>query len=630
VPGVAFKGRVHGGQNPISGAHVYLYAVSGNGYGGASTSLLTSAGNTTMDGGGHYYVTTDTNGNFTITGDYTCGSPSHYYVYSTGGDPGSGANSAATLMASLGSCTLPNFASTFVVVNEVSTIATAYAFAGYAASGTQISSPETAAAGKAVNYASFTVTNLEALSTGEALATTPVANGGNGTVPQDEINTLANILAACVNSTGPTSTQCTTLFNNAENGTTPATDTATAAINIAHNPGANINNLFGLQTGSTPFQPDLPGQPSDFTIAISFTGGGIDGPVSLAVDGAGNVWVANSTNATVSEINGGTGAAISSAAGYTGGAGDITAPVSIAIDPSGNAWVVNLEVETFNGVNFTVVSPSSVSELTSSGEGATGSPFTGGGLLSNTNYGNGVSPRDIAFDASGNAWIANVTDSVTELNGTTGAAISPATTGFVVSPSTANPSGVAVDSAGHLWVSGFLQPYVYEMDVSNGSQVGTSTGGVGTMQEPYSIAIDASNNLWLPNYFDSNTLVGDTVSKLTSLTVGNVYGAGGLADPSGIAVDGAGNAWVAGGGGALVELNNSGSAVSPSTGYTSSALGSAYDVAVDGSGNVWVANLLEPVTFATGVNIVEFVGAATPVVTPLSVAVKNSTIGARP
>ena len=631
VPGTAFKGMVHGGQNPIQGAHVYLYAINNVGYGGTSLSLLTSASNTTKDVNNNYYVTTDANGNFTITGDYTCGSPSHYYVYAIGGNSGSGANSAAGLMASLGSCSVPNFSSLFVDVNEVSTIATAYAFAGYAADATHISSSNNAQAGKAVNNASFTVANLETLSTGVALATTPA---GNGTVPQSEINTLANILAACVNSSGPTSATCTTLLGNAKNGSLTPTDTATAAINIAHNPGANIANLYGLQTGSAPFEPMLSAQPNDFTIALSFTGGGIDGPVGLAIDGSGDVWLANSTNATVSELNGGTGADISPAGGYTGGSGDITAPFAIAIDPSGNAWVANSEVATFNGVTVTVVSPSSVSELTSSGAGVTGSPFTDGGLdLSNSN---GTSPRDIAFDANGNAWIANINGTLTELNGSTGAVLSsPAATGFPISPSGQNPSGVAVDSAGHVWVGGFLQNYVYEMDVSNGSQVGTSTAGVGSLYEPFSIAIDASNNLWLPNYScDFNNpscdLAGTTVSELTSLTAGNLYSPGGLSDPSGIAIDGGGNVWVASGIGDVVEMNNSGATVSPSAGYTSSALGSVYDVAVDGSGNVWAANLLEPVTFASGTNAVEFVGAAVPVVTPLSVAVKNSTIGAKP
>jgi len=616
---VAFKGTVHGGQNPIQGAHVYLYAVNGVGYGGASLSVLTSASNTTKDVNNYYYVTTDTNGNFTITGDYTCGSPSHYYLYAIGGNSGSGANSAAGLMASLGSCTLPNFSSLFVNVNEVSTVAMAYAFAGYAADATHISSSANAQAGKAVNTASFTVANLETLSTGVALATTPA---GNGTVPQIEINTLANILAACVNSTGPSSTGCTTLFSNAKNGSTAPTDTATAAINIAHNPGANIANLYGLQTGSTSFQPDLSAAPNDFTVALSFTGGGINSPFSLAVDGSGNVWMVNGNN-SVSEINGGTGAPISPAGGYTGNG--LTNPFSIAIDPSGNAWVANVYLST---------APSTVSEFTSTGGTATGSPFSAGGL-SNENSFNALSPRDVAFDASGNVWIANLSGTVTELNGTTGAAISGSP--FSVSASMVSPSGVAVDSDGHVWVSGFNSDTLYEMAVSNGAVLGTAAAGSGGMQQPYSIAIDASNDVWLPDQYDSQSLVGYQVSEFTSVTSGSAFGGGGILGPDGVAIDGGGNVWIcneipinpqtsAG----LTEMNNSGAAVSPSNGYISSNIGGAGDVGVDPSGDVWVANAVEPVTYEAGVNVVEFVGAAVPVVTPVSVAVKNSTIGARP
>lgn len=84
-----------------------------------------------------------------------------------------------------------------------------------------------------------TASSLASLSTGVALATTP---GGNGTVPQTEINTLANVLARCINSTGPAFASCATLFSDAKSGgtsgTTP-TDTATAAINMAHNPASN-------------------------------------------------------------------------------------------------------------------------------------------------------------------------------------------------------------------------------------------------------------------------------------------------------------------------------------------------------------------------------------------------------
>ena len=46
VPGAALHGMVHGGQQPIVGAHVYLYAANTTGYGNAAVSLLQSAGGT--------------------------------------------------------------------------------------------------------------------------------------------------------------------------------------------------------------------------------------------------------------------------------------------------------------------------------------------------------------------------------------------------------------------------------------------------------------------------------------------------------------------------------------------------------------------------------------------------------
>ncbi len=220
IPGTALHGSVHGGQNPIVGAHVYLYAINTAGYGGpgiapsstnASLSLLRNFTGTAEDTNGNYYVTTDPYGNFTITGDYSC--PSNYphtYFYASSGDPGlgSGVNTAITLLAPAQACNT----STPTDINEVSTIATAFAYAGYASDPLHISSSNTLLAATGLTNAANTLANLETASTGAALATTAA---GNGTVPQTEINTLANILAACVNSTGPSSTQCTTLFSNA-------------------------------------------------------------------------------------------------------------------------------------------------------------------------------------------------------------------------------------------------------------------------------------------------------------------------------------------------------------------------------------------------------------------------------
>ena len=156
VQGAILRGIVHGGQSPISGAHVYLFAMPNNGYwagpgipassNNASISLLNSsvlsqspAGG--QDANGNYYVTTDSGGNFTITNDYTC--PNTYegtsYLYSVGGNPGLAPgtnNAAATLLAGVDGCN----ASSYRVVNEVSTVAAIYAFAGFITDPTHVSS----------------------------------------------------------------------------------------------------------------------------------------------------------------------------------------------------------------------------------------------------------------------------------------------------------------------------------------------------------------------------------------------------------------------------------------------------------------------------------------------------------
>jgi hypothetical protein len=177
-------------------------------------------------------------------------------------------------MAALGTCGSLSSAP-YVVINEISTIATAYSIAGFATDSTHVSSSSSPlATATDVPNAFATVTNLESLGRGVALPTTP---DGNGVVPQATIDTLADILGACVNSAGPTSTPCTTLFANATNGNSQPLETATAAINIAHNPGCEYGDALRTAADDLPFQPTLLFQPNDFTIAITYTGGGLDG-----------------------------------------------------------------------------------------------------------------------------------------------------------------------------------------------------------------------------------------------------------------------------------------------------------------------------------------------------------------
>lgn len=598
IQGAALHGRVHGGQQPIVGASVYLYAANTTGYAGpgiaasgtnASVSLLNSSGsNTQKDSNGNYYVATDSNGNFAITGDYTCpNTNSQVYIYSVGGNPGAGTNSAAGLLAGLGSCsTLLSAGASFpfIFVDEVSTIATAYSIAGFATDATHISSSGSTLAQTDIANAFATITNLETLSTGAALTTTPA---GNGTVPQVETNMLANVLAACVNSNGavsvgPPASSCYTLFSNAlsggSTGATP-TDTATAAVNIAHNPSVNISNLFGLATPAAPFQPGLIVLPNDFTLAINYSGGGVDDPYLIAIDSSGNVWTSNYNPSTISELSR-NGAAISPSTGFTGGG--LKFPKGIAIDGSGDVWLTNTQ-------------SNPISEFNSEGTAMSASGYSGGGLSG---------PRLLAVDKYGDIWV--VGGSGLSIFNSSGEAVngSSAITGGGLD----FPFGIAIDVSGDIWVSDDGN----DDRVSEFSSVGTPISGssgfnASGADNPCCIAIDPSGNVWTTsgtlNEFNSS---GVAVS-------GSGYTGGGLNYPAYLAIDPSGNVLVTNNNGnSISEFNSSGAAITGSSGYisTNSALNYPVGIAIDGSGNVWVAD-------SGGSSITEFVGLASPVVTPI-------------
>jgi sugar lactone lactonase YvrE len=581
------RGRVHGGQNPISGAKVYLYAANITGYGNASVSLLKSATGTTKDANNNYYVSTASDGSFGITGDYTCPTAaSQVYLYAVGGNPGGGTNSNAGLLAALGTCPASGVLSSslYVVVNEISTVATAYAMAGYATDATHVSSSGAALANTGIANAFATTANLEDLGTGVALATTP-APASNGTVPQIEINTLADILAACINSASPTFTACSTLFSNARNGGARPTDTATAAINIAHNPGANVSTLYGLlpATGA-PFVPTLTAAPNDFTIAVNFTGGGVYFPRGIAIDASGNVWTVSNAQSSLSEL-GPNGVPNANSPFTTGG---LSGPNGIAIDASSNVWVTN---QTGN----------SISEFDSTGTANGSSPFTVGGL---------TAPNWIAIGATGNVWASN-TASITGLT-SAGAALtgSPFTTGGL-----SGPQGIAIDTAGNVWVANKTGNTLSEFS-STGTANGSSPFSGGGLNQPFGIAIDASGNSWLA---DSGIYYLSEFDSTGTASGNSPISGGGMANPEGIAIDGAGNVWAANfGGTGISEFSSSGTAKSGTGGFTAgpNLTEEPYGIAIDGSGNVWV-------TGYGGGTITEFVGAASPVVTPIVANLKT-------
>jgi hypothetical protein len=605
--GAAIKGVVHGGQSPIVGAHVYLYAVNNTGYAGPgiaasttnqSVSLLNSnVMNQTppggQDGSGNWYATTDSNGNFTISGDYTCPAATpDTYLLATGGSPGGTGSSDSAIVLYAGvtdRCTDAGYSSIYAVVNEVSTVAAAYAGAGFATDPYHVSTSSTALAARAVDDAYGGLVNLETLGTGVAVSTT---YGGNGIAPQAEINTLANILAACVNSTGSSSTQCTTLFDDAPNGATMPTDTGTAILNIAHNPGANISGptgLYSLSTANPPFGPALTSIPNDFTVAISYTGGGLNGPYAVAVDASDDILVTNyGTNpGSISAFNP-LGVPVSSTAVSGNG---IAAANGIAIDGNGYIWVASTE-------------PDALSSFDS----------TGTAVANVTTDLNAV--RGIAVDGSNNVWVTNSgNNSVTEFSNSSG---TPSTvTGDPFGTSVLDdPFGVAIDIHGNAWVTNRAGTWDLVKFSSSGSASSPYTGG--GLGQPVFISFDPSGNAWVTDIYNTNDPNDAALSVFNSsgsavTGVDGYYGSG-LYGPWGTAIDSNGNVFVADLDDNISEFNSFGTAVSPASGYLSSSLKSPYFLAIDGSGNLWVPNYGN----GAGNSITEFVGIAAPVVTPIA------------
>jgi streptogramin lyase len=219
-----------------------------------------------------------------------------------------------------------------------------------------------------------------------------------------------------------------------------------------------------------------------------YTVGGLNGPVSIAMDSGGNAWVANLVGNSVTEIGpAGTAVKTSLSAGST-----ISGPSGIALDSSGNVYVAN----SGNG---------NVVKLTNStGAAAVGSPLTDVALQGTT---------AVAVDGSGNAWATG---------STTGSAIAGAVSQFSSSGTPASdspltngglalPVGVAI-SGTNAWVTnGGTSGSLSQLQLSQTAPL-SPAAGLGSLSSPAGVAIDPSGDIWTANSGDN------TVSVFIGLT----------------------------------------------------------------------------------------------------------------
>jgi DNA-binding beta-propeller fold protein YncE len=100
---------------------------------------------------------------------------------------------------------------------------------------------------------------------------------------------------------------------------------------------------------STVGEIDLRDDGTTSVASTGYAGGGLSHPNGIAVDGAGNVWLANYGGDTLTELEGSNGADPGHALSSDGGFGTdahLEHPYGIAIDASGNVWVSNFGLST--------------------------------------------------------------------------------------------------------------------------------------------------------------------------------------------------------------------------------------------------------------------------------------------
>jgi hypothetical protein len=296
-------------------------------------------------------------------------------------------------------------------------------------------------------------------------------------------------------------------------------------------------------------------------------------PYGVAFDAVGNLYISDAghqrirkvdTSGIITTVAGNGGANFSGDGGAAIKAG-LNSPWGVALDGVGNLYFadeVNQRIRKVgtNGIITTVA-----------GNGYEGFYGDGGAATSAELY----FPQGVALDGSGNLYIGDISngrvrkvdtnDIITTVAGNGSFGYSgdggPATNAML-----SQPSGVAVDAAGNLYIADAYNNHIRKVDTNgiittvagNGNETYSGDGGAATnasLANPYDLVLDGSGNMYIADTYNNRIRKVDTNGIITTV---------------------AGNGWetYAGDGGAATNAN----------------LGNPFGVAVDASGNIFIAD----------------------------------------
>jgi len=329
-------------------------------------------------------------------------------------------------------------------------------------------------------------------------------------------------------------------------------------------------------------------------------------PHGLAVDGAGNVYIADTDNHTIRKMT--PSGAVSTIAGLAGvsGSDDDTGnkarffrPQDVAVDSAGNLYVADTGNHTIRQVT-----PAGV-VITVAGLAGVSGNASGNGSDARFNQ-----PLGIGLDSSGTIYVADYGNGM----------IRKITPDLVVNPlvSLSGPQGVTVDSAGYIYVADYASSTILKVTSSgNLSTLAGSANNYGSINSngtnawfyyPAGVAVDSLGNVYVADYFN-NTIRKITPAGAVSTLAGCAgnYGSNDATGtnalfygPQGIAVDANFNVYVADTENSTIRKISPAGVVttlagSPSAGFANAMRGAArFDwpagVAADNTGNLYVAD----------------------------------------
>ncbi|WP_026309024.1 NHL repeat-containing protein [Spirosoma spitsbergense] len=355
----------------------------------------------------------------------------------------------------------------------------------------------------------------------------------------------------------------------------------------------------------------------------------LNNPAGLAVDGSGNLYIADQSNHRVRKVS--AGGIISTVAGngigiYSGDGGIATmtslySPGGVLIDGTGNLYIADalnhrIRKVANNGIIATVAGNGTVSY------GGDRGPATSASLYN---------PVGVAFDGTGNFYIADQQNQRIRKVATSGIITTVAGNGLftfggdggaATAANLANPSGVAVDGVGNIYIADALNQRIRKVAMSgiittvagNGIAGFSGDGGAATaasLNNPVGVTVDGTGNLYIADS-QNNRIRKVATSGIISTVAGNGTasnsGDGGLATAAGfnyiagVVLDGSGNLYIADQGnhrirkvatdGIVTTVAGTGIAGYSGDGglATAANLANPASVVVDGMGNLYIAD----------------------------------------